>query len=393
MRAGCAGSLGSIFSRLGGMAAGYHLKEILGILMSLSNDPHPMVHFWAIDSISKVAEAAGLAFSSHVRGLLGMAAQLYFSDNHNEETNSLASSNMECDLPCTVALAHMIDSLIHVLGPDLQDMSKVREMILMLLQEFQAERESATEVEAVKSYNHMALYAISYLDFSWYVKRLQHWLRSDDFSAREVAIDGIYNLTKRSTRDVFMAADAGLEVCLWMAMNDDPDNQMIRSIIINWLEETAAKNPNQWVNNCQRVLTMTVVRQDDQSGNAVTSTSKSVDLQDEEVAGFAASSNAEQGDNAEFKTKKLLRWQVRTIAMDMLNNLLASLTNDTATVEAVALRQKLQEKVGEIIRLAFSASTSGNVALRLCGLHTINHVLTVSFLTSVCTSEYMSNIF
>lgn len=378
VRAGCAGSLGSIFSQLGGMAAGYHLKDILGILMSLSNDPHPTVHFWAIDSISKVAEAAGLTFSSHVSLLLGMAARLYLSDTHNEETDTLASSNLECDLPCTKALAHMIDSLINVIGPDLQDMSKVQEMILMLLQELQKESEPATETEAVKSYNHIALYAIGLLDFPWYVRRLQHWLRSDNSIARDIAIDGLYNLTKRNSRNVFSAAEKGFEDCLWMVLNDEPGNQMTRSIIKNWLEETASNNPTQWVDNCQKVLSMTVVHQKDPSSNPDAPTSKTIDLQDEEVAGFAVSSNTEKEDSPDFKAKQLLRWQVRTFAMGMLNDLFASLGNSSAMSEALILRQKLQDKVGEIIRLAFSASTSGNIALRLCGLNTINYVLMVS---------------
>src|SRR5437868_2449563 len=58
-RSGYAVALGCIHSQLGGMAAGYHLKNILGILMSLSNDPHPVVHFWALDSLSRVADSAG----------------------------------------------------------------------------------------------------------------------------------------------------------------------------------------------------------------------------------------------------------------------------------------------------------------------------------------------
>jgi len=63
-RSGYAVALGCIHSQLGGMAAGFHLKNILGILMSLGNDPHPVVHFWAIDALSRVADSAGLSFSS-----------------------------------------------------------------------------------------------------------------------------------------------------------------------------------------------------------------------------------------------------------------------------------------------------------------------------------------
>ena len=52
VRAGCALALASIHSKLGGMAAGFHMKNIVGILMSLAADTHPLVHFWALDSLA-----------------------------------------------------------------------------------------------------------------------------------------------------------------------------------------------------------------------------------------------------------------------------------------------------------------------------------------------------
>jgi hypothetical protein len=55
-RAGCAMALGSIQTKVGGMAAGYHLKTILGILMSLCNDPHPMVHYWALEALTLASD-------------------------------------------------------------------------------------------------------------------------------------------------------------------------------------------------------------------------------------------------------------------------------------------------------------------------------------------------
>ncbi len=48
VRSGCALALGHIYARLGGMAAGLHLKKILGVLNSLSTDPHPTVHVWLL---------------------------------------------------------------------------------------------------------------------------------------------------------------------------------------------------------------------------------------------------------------------------------------------------------------------------------------------------------
>ncbi|KAB8291869.1 hypothetical protein EYC80_006649 [Monilinia laxa] len=80
-RAGCAMALGCIHSQVGGMAAGFHLKTILGILMSLCNDPHPTVHIWALESLSRVADSAGLTFSGYVASTLGMLCQLIVNNS------------------------------------------------------------------------------------------------------------------------------------------------------------------------------------------------------------------------------------------------------------------------------------------------------------------------
>lgn len=45
-RAGYALALGNVFSHLGGMMAGGHLRSIVEYLTSLSRDPHPIVHKW-----------------------------------------------------------------------------------------------------------------------------------------------------------------------------------------------------------------------------------------------------------------------------------------------------------------------------------------------------------
>ncbi len=64
VRAGCALALGSIHAQVGGMAAGFHLKTIVGVLLSLCNDPHPTVHFWAMQALIKVADSAAAALCS-----------------------------------------------------------------------------------------------------------------------------------------------------------------------------------------------------------------------------------------------------------------------------------------------------------------------------------------
>lgn len=45
-RAGASLALGCINSYVGGMVAGPRLRKVVGVLHSLANDPHPLVHKW-----------------------------------------------------------------------------------------------------------------------------------------------------------------------------------------------------------------------------------------------------------------------------------------------------------------------------------------------------------
>lgn len=158
-RAGCAMALGSIQTKVGGMAAGYHLKTILGILMSLCNDPHPIVHYWALEALSLASDAAGLSFAGYVPSTLGMLAQLYVSETHHPEISSAITMNLEMELPTVAAIAKCVDSLINVLGPDLQDANKSRELIFTLVEYFQDESDSRVERAALGCLEHLSLYA------------------------------------------------------------------------------------------------------------------------------------------------------------------------------------------------------------------------------------------
>ncbi|KAI9697968.1 MAG: hypothetical protein M1836_004321 [Candelina mexicana] len=377
IRAGCAVALGCIHAQVGGMAAGYHLKTILGILMSLSNDPHPTVHFWALEGFSKVADSAGLTFSGYVSSSLGMLARLYVSDTHNEDVASTASSNLELDYPTPAVIARCVDSLVNVLGPDLQDMTKARDLILTLGGQFSTEQDPLTLIESLRTFEHLSLYASGHLDFKSYVGRLQRDLDSEFWEIRDVAIDGLYNLMKRDAEEVINAADVGLEDQLWLTLDVAPRHEGIQNIISNWLGQTSLSSTGLWVQRFQNVLTKTKKRQDEQSGTATNPTA--LDLQDEEVAGFAAAVGISKDDatTTPSSSQEPLRWQVRTFAISSLSDLLAIVGAETMSQETTPAGASLQQKVADIIRMAFSASTSNIVELRICGLRIIDQILKI----------------
>ncbi|KAI9677672.1 MAG: hypothetical protein M1817_006627 [Caeruleum heppii] len=377
-RAGCAVALGCIHSEVGGMAAGYHLKNICGILMSLASDPHPTVHFWALEGLNRVANSAGLTFSALVSSCLGMLAQLYVADTHNEEGASAAYTDLEVELPTTSAIARCLDALVNVLGPDLQDMAKTRGLILTLVHQLRTEQDPLVVLEGMNCLGHVSLFASGYMDFSAYVRTLQVHLGSADPELRDIAIDGLYNVMKRGSVEVLQTADAGLESQLWLVLDAAPNNEGVRNIIKNWLQETAISEPARWIERLQAVLNKMKARGDVMPAAAAAQSTGGPDLQDEEVAGFAATEpNAKQdaADGSQSNTEPL-RWQVRTFAMECLSELLAIISTDMeASTDTTPAEVVLQQKVGDVIRMAFSASTSDVLELRVWGLRIVDQVL------------------
>ncbi|PYH48190.1 AP-1 complex accessory protein LAA1 [Aspergillus saccharolyticus JOP 1030-1] len=376
-RAGCATALGCIHSQVGGMAAGLHLKTIVGVLMSLCNDHHPLVHFWALGGLERVANSAGLTFSPFVSSSLGMLAQLYNADTHNEEAAALATSNIEMSFLTPVLISRCVDSLINVLGPDLQDIAKTRNLILTLLRQFQLEDNSALVTESSKCLDHLSLYAPAYVDFSGYVKRLQVELSADNPLMRDVAIRGLSNLMKRDAASVIRTATPALEEDIWLAFDDTPDNPILKGMIQDWMQQTALEETELWIQRCHNTLTKTRFKAEEPPLTSAVKPSAN-DMPDDEVAGFAsaiAGAGQSDGTNDTVSGQELLKWQTRNFVMSCLSELLCFVQEAILPDQVIPAELALQQKVGDIVRMAFSASTANVIELRIWGLKIIDQVL------------------
>lgn len=377
-RAGCAKALSAVHSQVGNMAVGFHLKTIVGILMSLGNDPHPTVHFWALDSLSMVAESAGYNFSGYALSCLGMLGQLYVVDTHNEEVSSAINSNLEIELPTPAVIARCVDALVNVLGPDLQDIVKPRELVLTLVSQLQDEESPLVLSGSLRCLEHLSLYAPGHMVFIDYVRLLQKKLNSGNPQLREIAIDGLYNLMKRNSEEVVKAAESGFEDQLWLALDSTPNHEGLKNVIRNWLEQSCLTETSLWLQRCQTVLTMTRPKCTDAMKSSTKTTNTTLDLQDEEVAGFAAASGLSKDDAAgSVSGQELLRWQVRSFVMSCLHEIFVIVSRATSKNldGASSATVALQKKVAEVIRMAFSASTSNVLTLRVWGLKVIDDTL------------------
>ncbi|KAK4106368.1 ARM repeat-containing protein, partial [Parathielavia hyrcaniae] len=376
-RAGCAMALGTIQAQIGSMAAGYHLKTILNILLSLCNDPHPTVHYWALEAVARVSDASGLGFANYVSATLGMLANLYCSETHNPEVALPATMNLEVEASTSVAIAHCVDSLINVLGPDLQDSTKSRELILTLVGYFQQEDDAEVQRASLLCLEHVSLYAPGYMNFADYVKTLQHYLCSEHNVLRDVAVDGLHNLMKRNPYDVIEAANKGLEDQLWLVLDSDPSHDGMRNTLRNWMRHTCLDNTASWLARFQHVLKMTRPKEAVKDTTITKKSSTGLDLQDEEVAGFAGASGGakDDKDTPSGSDVEPLRWQVMTFVMECLNDIFVLVAKDVGTNGESAAQAALQAKIADVVRMAFSASTAGVVEQRIWGLKIIGAVL------------------
>ncbi|KAL8946295.1 MAG: hypothetical protein Q9222_007289, partial [Ikaeria aurantiellina] len=374
-RAGYAMALGSIHSQVGGMAAGLHLKKIHGVLMSLCSDPHPVVHVNAVEALAQVIDSAGLAFSGYVSSTLGLLAQTWSFDTHNEEAAAINTSNHELEISTPAAVARAIDATINVLGPNLQDTSKARELIFSLLSQYEHDRSSIVQAEGLRCWEHTYLYDPRHVDLSIYVAQLQNYLASSDNSLCAVAVDGLYNLVRRDAQLVFQLAGERLEEQIWLTLNDRPNIDGVQSLIEAWLSQTSLVETDKWILRIQQVLTKSAARQIEQTAQNAKAAAEP-DLQDEEVAGFATGETKEQGAAPTSEaSQELLRWQVRAFALQCLSALVATIDKHLESDSSSIAGQILQSKVGDVIRMAFHASTSSVVELRVGGLKLINQIL------------------
>jgi HEAT repeat-containing protein 5 len=377
MRAGCALALGSIHAEVGAMASSLHIKSIVGVLLSLCNDAHPVVHFWAFRGLIQVAESAGLSFSAFASSTLGMLAQLYCSDNHNSESTSLATSNLELDFSTTLVIAQCVDCIINVLGPDLQDVSKPRQLILTLLHYLETEASPALQHQALVCLGHLWMYASAHVQFAKYVSTLQESLRSNNKLLHDAAVVGLSDLIKRNASEVIRVASDHFEDDVWVRLDQDPTNVMLQLMLRNWMQQTVMSSPGAWVDQCQSILSKTRMAEKLKARPVTAKTADTMpDLADEEVAGFAAAVQGESTDPVG-EGQEFLRWQTRDFAMKLLSESLQIVQNAMLPDQSIPAEEELYGKIADIIRVAFAASTANVVELRIWGLRIIDQVLKI----------------
>jgi HEAT repeat-containing protein 5 len=375
-RAGFAFALGSILYYMGGMAAGLHLRTVLGLLLSLANDPHPTVHFWALEGLERTINSSGLSFSSHVPSCLGAVSSLILSDLFDPEDVISFLSTTAMENPTLASLIRCLDAIINVMGPDLASSKKSRSLICMLVSELDHDTETLVSNEAIRCMQHLNLFAPDAIDVRHFIQRAETNLTSSIPQIRQLSCEIIYGLIRKDIALVFRTARPSLPDELWALLNlHEQAHADVREIISCWVDQTALSDGKRWIEMCLKFLTGSGQRDTVLKGD---SKSDAIGGEPSEFIDEAAAFSSQPGNKptAGEMGGTYLRWEAVSFALVCLRQVVELNLRDSPT-KVEDPTNLLVVSVGDLIRAAFTACTSTVVDVRLGGLKLLHDLIKV----------------
>ncbi|KAF8148271.1 clathrin-coated vesicle protein [Crassisporium funariophilum] len=375
-RAGCALAFGAIYSHVGGLAAGPLLKTTVNVLMSLINDPHPVVHFWALNALARVINAASLAYAPFVSSTLGMLLKVYLTESHEREGGSLSNSNTSGDFPAYPVACQIIDSVITVLGPDIQESPRTRALVLNLVQEFSLEDDEGICVEAIKCIQHFLMFAPEHANIPDLVKRFRGHLSSSRRPLKLASINALYQLVQKDALAMSKLGGDQLVEDLFGMLDDDSSVQGVRNVISSWLQQTVIHNPSAWIDLCQRIMARTTASQ------RVADAASRQNLKDDE--GESLNVGLSQDSKTDGRGHLTSRWRTQLFSLQCLHEIctIVSSSGRREHLDAIVARNQgvpsaglLFSRVADLIKMAFTASTAYVTEIRLAGLVVLRDVI------------------
>ena len=417
-RSGCARAFGAVYTHVGGLALGPLLKTTVNVLMSLSNDPHPVVHYHSISALAEVVQSASLAYAGYVKGTLGTLVRLYSAETHDPEGGTLANVNLKSSWRVQRVICRVIDAVVAVLGPDIQEeeQSKTRILVLGLVRELGGEDDGVI-VEAIKCMQHLLMFTASgQVNVDELLLKLRSHLSSPRRILRTVAINTLYQLVQRDALGLARSksgGDALVEELFGMldgaAGVDRGDNEDggeeggVREVIKAWMEKTGEMNPVAWIGLCQRIMTRSHTSTELQKASKVQSGALADDEGQSLSFGLDSSAGGGRDDTGSSNGGLSARWRTQLFALRCLHRIctivaqsgrrehldipyVRALNSSLASKGPRTIREKelLVSHVADLIKMAFTASAAYVTEIRLAGLVLLKDVIEVGYKFRFC---------
>ncbi|KAJ1517443.1 hypothetical protein HMI55_007062, partial [Coelomomyces lativittatus] len=339
------------------------IKSTVNLLQGLCNDIHPTVSQWAIIALGLLFEQR----SADVLGYVDIALQCSFKQLL-KETRPLH-------------VGDLLYACVAALGPEIQVCDDRREKICQMAVFLITSRDYEECAEAWFAVSHILLMAPNAFPVSKFASLLQMLLSSPHTSLRQAALTCLCQMVQRYPEQVLMSTE-NLEQTLLGLVQDFP--VLVKKCIASLV--AATRSPSRWVDLCRQFLTPSVPGQ----GNQALISTANTDTEDDTEGLAVSASHLPKAEKKQAQAK----WYSQLAALQALRQVI----NHLAKLDPVAhfhfqisngkqiKRDLLVFRVGDLIRVAFTASTSLIQKVRAEGLCLLEDVL--DFFSSTKDPDY-----
>ncbi|KAF8315585.1 ARM repeat-containing protein [Clavulina sp. PMI_390] len=382
-RAGCSSAFGAIYTHVGGLLTGPLLRTTVNVLMSLSTDPHPTVHYHALMALSQVISASSLSFSPLIASTLVMLIKVYSLDSHEPEGGTLQNINARGDCSVPQIMCQCIDAIIGVLGPELAEPGKTRSLTLDLVNQFFHEVDEETRVQSIRCVQHILIFESEPLLVSALIAHFRSNLSSEERPLKLASINVLYALVQKDAFTLSKLGGDKLVEDLFSMLDDPSSGEGVRGVITSWLQQTVMHGPSAWIDLCQRIMSKSTAFQPSSGATTKTGASGQDDEGEALSVGVAQDQPAVGGAG---RASSISRWRTQLFALQCLH-LICTTVAQSGLQEHFDLRYarttkgtekiSLASRIPDLVRMAFSASAAYVTEIRLEGLVVIRDIIEI----------------
>ncbi|KNE62075.1 hypothetical protein AMAG_07329 [Allomyces macrogynus ATCC 38327] len=333
-----------------------NIKTTMGVLHTLCSDTHSGVAQWASLALSMLIEARSSDVYPYITPTLSVVCRQIMNELR------------------PVFVGRIIYGCVETLGPELQVSDKLRDLICQFT-EYLLDWEGLEEcAEAWRTVSHILLMAPTTYPVPKYAMALQTLLSTDHTTMRRAVLRCLCQMIQRNP-DLTLANTVDLEQSLIRLAQDEP--VLVQKSLASLVEN--ATQPSKWIDICRSLLNPAQAAQAGPGGPGG-------------IGGGAPNSGSDTEDDSEElavtaqkieRKQEQVKWSSQLTAIQSLRQVIHFLAmgkNKEYHVNMVLAKSQpggdwLVCRLGDLIRVAFTASTALTQQVRAEGLGLLEDVL------------------
>lgn len=380
-RAGCAQFLGSAIQEVGALSSKTLIRSAADVVISLVKDPHPLVHYWALRSLTKIVLTCGLEVQPYLKACVDASLHVCSAKSHDTEEQSESLAVIGGGLPVLQAACLMMESLVGSLGPALAESPDDLAVIKTLATYLAKDGDNRCATESNRVLQRILLICPTALRPQSVIDIARQQLGSTDLSVRAAAVDTTYHLVQREVS--LMSRLGGDEFVrhLLAIFDESPDLQGVWHTLRSWIEQTKVERLLNWISVLQAALHSGVRRSDPRQSKIIITSASRTD-EDEESLGLGTALDSSAG------AKRFLRWQTQALCLRCLRLVLRSIADsepynlnrkasNDGGASSVDVIVSAARRIPDLIKIAFAAISGQSTHVRLQGLETLDVIIKV----------------